>query len=97
MPLAAHIRDRLRIPVLAAAPMFIVSGPDLQNSPGATQFMQRSRRQAGCFANDPRVVDDAAPNCELREIDMPFTAVHAFIPFCIVISNRNWCARSSGS
>ena len=28
MPLPAHIRDRLRIPVLAA-PMFIVSGPDL--------------------------------------------------------------------
>jgi len=28
MPLPAHIRDRLRLPVLAA-PMFIVSGPDL--------------------------------------------------------------------
>jgi len=28
MPLPAHIRDRLRIPVLAA-PMFVVSGPDL--------------------------------------------------------------------
>ena len=28
MPLPAHVRDRLRIPVLAA-PMFIVSGPDL--------------------------------------------------------------------
>src|SRR5262245_56666342 len=28
MPLPVHVRERLRIPVLAA-PMFIVSGPDL--------------------------------------------------------------------
>ena len=28
MPLPAHIRDRLRLPVLAA-PMYIVSGPEL--------------------------------------------------------------------